>query len=234
MAQPWNILDSVTTDQGVLQLRQRGDRDFLITVGTQVLMNSSLHRSEVALGELSCSHLREKPAPRVLVGGLGMAFTLRAVLDNLPVGGEVVVAELNEVVRTWCQGPLAPLTAAAVDDPRVTVEIADIACLIRARSRAKERFDAVVFDLYRGPHAKTDPKGDPLYGSAAIALTRSILQPGGIFAIWGENYDDSFCQRLSAAGFSVSSHRPGHGGLRHAVFIARLTAGSPGIQKRRS
>lgn len=222
MAQPWKVLDSVEVDEGTLQLRQRGDRDFLITIGTQVLMNSSLHRSEVALGELACSPLRLQAAPRVLVGGLGMGITLRAVLDNLPPSARVLVAELNPVVVEWCKGPLAPLTAGAVNDPRVTVEIGDVADAIRKRGSSGERFDAVVFDLYRGPHAKTDKLADPLYGSIAIEMTRSILKPGGTFAIWGENYDAAFDKRLQTAGFSVSSHRPGHGGLRHVVFLARL------------
>ncbi|MBJ6727599.1 spermidine synthase [Geomesophilobacter sediminis] len=231
MAQPWKVLDRIETEEGPLELRQRGARDFLITIGTQVLMNSALHRSEMALGELACGHLKDAAAPRVLVGGLGMAFTLRAVLDQLPPTAEVVVAELNPVVVTWCRGPLAELTAGAVNDPRVKVEIGDVAAIIRKRSGSPERFDAVVFDLYRGPHAKTDKIADPLYGSVAIEVTRSVLKTGGIFAIWGENYDAAFDKRLQAAGFSVSSHRPGYGGLRHVVFLAKMKAREAGRRR---
>lgn len=222
MAQAWKVLDSVRTDEGTLELRQRGESDFLITVNNLVLMNSSLHRSEVALGELSCGHLKQQAGPRVLVGGLGMAFTLRAVLDQLPASGRVVVAELNPVVLEWCRGPLAPLTGGAASDPRVSVQIADVAELIRKSAMGRERFDAVVLDLYRGPHAKSHKVEDPLYGSIAIEMTRAALKPGGVFAVWGENYDQAFEKRLSAAGFSVLSERPGHGGLRHVVFVARL------------
>jgi spermidine synthase len=222
MAQPWVVLDSVATGEGTLELRQRGEADFLITVNSLVLMNSSLHRSEVALGEMACGHLKQQVGPRVLVGGLGMAFTLKAVLDNLPASGSVVVAELNPVVLDWCRGPLAPLTGAAVSDPRVTVEIANVADVIRKSAIGKERFDAIVLDLYTGPHAKSHKVEDPLYGSIAIEMTRAALKPGGVFAVWGENYDQGFDKRLKAAGFSVSSDRPGRGGLRHVVYLARI------------
>ena len=226
MALPWKTVASVLTDEGVLELRQRGERDFLITVGGLVLMNSSAHRSEVALGQLGCAHLKTHASPRVLVGGLGMGYTLKAVLDNLPDTGRVVVAELNPVVREWCRGPLALLTHGAVDDPRVTVVIDDVAHLVRrsAIGGQEEGFDAVVFDLYKGPHHRTDKRDDPLYGSRAIEHVRAALKPGGVFTIWGENFDAGFDKRLREAGFSVTSERPGRGGLRHVVFVAKLQA----------
>lgn len=218
MAIPWTILDTVATAEGPLQLRRRGEKDFLITLGPQVLMNSHAHRSEVALGETACRQLKDAPQPRVLVGGLGMGFTLRAVLDQLPATATVVVAELTAAVVAWCRGPLVGLTAGAVLDPRVRVALGDVS--ERLRQCASGELDAIVFDLYRGPHSKTDPKGDPLYGSRAIAQAWRALKPGGVFAIWGENYDAAFVQRLEAAGFIVSCSRPGRGGLRHAVFRA--------------
>lgn len=222
MAQPWKIIESVPTEEGVLELRQRGEKDFLITVGGLVLMNSLAHRSEVVLGELGCRHLKKHPAPRVLVGGLGMGFTLRAVLDTLPATATVVVAELNPVVLKWCRGPLAILTGGAASDPRVTVEIDDVATVVRqhAQDHCPDKFDAVVFDLYKGPHARTDKRDDPLYGSRAIANVRGALRQGGVFAVWGENYDAGFDKRLRAAGFSTTSERPGRGGYRHVVFLA--------------
>jgi len=221
MAKPWKTIESITTDEGVLELRQRDDRDFLITVGGQVLMNSMANRSEVVLGELGCKQLKKHPAPRVLVGGLGMGYTLKAVLDSLPATAQVVVAELNPVVLTWCRGPLATLTDCAANDPRVSVEIANVADLIRRAAKAvpTERYDAIIFDLYKGPHHRTDARNDPLYGSRAIGLAREALKDKGVFAIWGENYDDGFVKRLRTAGFKVSSQRPGRGGLRHVVFV---------------
>jgi spermidine synthase len=224
MAQPWKIIESVATDEGNLELRQRGERDFLIFIGNQVLMNSLANRSEVVLGQLGCGHLQGHAGPRVLVGGLGMGFTLRAVLDTLPATAEVVVAELNPVVHAWCRGPLAVLTNSAVSDPRVTVEIGDVARRIRqsAVQGGEARFDAIVLDLYRGPHLKTHQRDDPLYGSRAIENARAALKPGGVLAVWGENYDEGFVKRLQSAGFTVTTQRPGRGGLRHAVFLARL------------
>jgi len=222
MAKPWKTIESIDTVDGVLELRQRAERDFLITVGSQVLMNSMANRSEVMLGRLGCQSLQDWPAPRVLVGGLGMGFTLRAVLDSLSATAEVVVAELNPVVLAWCQGPLAVLTDNAVNDPRVSVEIADVAELVRRTSQKSSgnRYHAIIFDLYRGPHFRTDPLHDPLYGSRAVANAWSSLEPGGVFAVWGENYDEGFVRRLHRAGFTVGSQRPGRGGLRHVVFLA--------------
>ncbi|MBD1400769.1 spermidine synthase [Pelovirga terrestris] len=220
MALPWKTLDHVLTESGeTLELRQRGTGDFLITIGNQILMNSKAQRSEIALGTLGCQGLQQHPAPKVLVGGLGMAITLRAVLDQLPATAQVIVAELNPIVHTWCLGPLAELTAAATADPRVEVVITDVAELIR-RSPATT-FDAVILDLYRGPHPRTDPRNDPLYGSDAIGRTRNAMTSGGILAVWGENPDTAFEHRLAAAGFSVRVERPGKGGYRHAVWVAR-------------
>lgn len=236
MAQPWNVLDSVATAEGKLELRQRGERDFLITVNSLVLMNSSLHRSEVALGAVACGHLKKEPAARVLVGGLGMAFTLRAVLDQLGASAQVVVAELNPVVLDWCRGPLAFLTENAASDPRVTVEIANVADVIRRSAMNRTPFDAVVLDLYTGPHARSHKIEDPLYGSIAIEMTRAALKPGGIFAVWGENYDQGFEKRLSSAGFAVTTDRPGYGGLRHVVYLARKkeSSAAPGPARKKS
>ena len=224
MAQPWKSIESITTDEGTLQLRQRGERDFLIMIGPQVLMNSLANRSEVVLGQLGCDHLKEDANPRVLVGGLGMGFTLRAVLDSLPPTAQVIVAELNPAVVEWCRGPLAALTDSAVNDPRVTVEIGDVAQRIRrsAVNGGDARFDAIILDLYRGPHSKTHHSDDPLYGSRAIENMRAALKPCGVVAVWGESYDEAFDKRLRSAGFTVTTDRPGRGGLRHVVFAGQL------------
>jgi len=131
------------------------------------------------------------------------------------------VAELNPVVLDWCRGPLAPLTLSAASDPRVAVEIADVAKVIARSAREEEKFDAIVLDLYRGPHDRSDKKLDPLYGQTAIERARAALTPGGVFAVWGENYDLPFATRLEGAGFAVQTDRPGRGGLRHVVYVAR-------------
>lgn len=227
MAKPWKTIDRIDTEEGELELRQRDEKDFIITVGGLVLMNSLSNRSEIVLGQLACKHLNDHDAPKVMVGGLGMGCTLRAVLDCLPEDSDVVVAELNPTVVDWCKGPLALLTDAAVRDPRVTIEICDIAKLVKdvANGKQKETFDAIVFDLYKGPHFRTDKVNDPLYGSKAIGNVHNCLKPGGSFTIWGENYDAGFDQRLKAAGFATSHQRPGRGGYRHVVFIAKKRQG---------
>src|SRR3972149_5657277 len=118
MTQPWQTIDRIATADGVLELRRRGDNDFLIIINGRVLMNSSANRSEIVLGESACRAVAARGRPRVLIGGLGMGLTLRAALDSLPPNAQVVVAEINPVVVKWCRGPLAGLTGSAVDDRR--------------------------------------------------------------------------------------------------------------------
>lgn len=224
MAQPWQTIDRVDTADGVLELRRRGERDFLIIINGRVLMNSSANRSEIALGESACRAVAARQSPRVLIGGLGMGLTLRAALDALPPAARVVVAEINPVVLQWCRGPLAGLTGSAVDDQRVTVVIDDVSSVIaRASQPGAESFDAIIIDLYEGPHAAND-RNDPFYGSRALKVTAASLSPGGVFAVWGENSDAAFERRLAAAGFSVERQRPGRGGLRHVVYLAQSPA----------
>ncbi|MFC1817058.1 spermidine synthase [Thermodesulfobacteriota bacterium] len=227
MAKPWRIVDSIDIDEGLLDLRQRGETDFLITIDSRVLMNSSANTSEIVLAELACEFLKNKKNPRVLVGGLGMGFTLKAAIDNLPADAEVVVAELNPIMVKWCRGPLAHLTGGAVDDPRVKVVIDDVAAVIRyAVMKGKgNRFDAIILDLYEGPYEGDRGRGEYLYGDMALELSSSALKAGGVFAVWSEDPDKAFEKRLKAAGFCVNRQRPGRGGRRHVVYIARKTSG---------
>ena len=228
MAKPWRTVDSIDTDEGLLDLRQRGETDFLITIDNRVLMNSSANISEMVLGEQACKSLKNKNTPRVLVGGLGMGFTLKAALDILPDKAEVVVAEMNPIIVKWCRGPIAHLGGGAVDDPRIKLVIDDVAAVIRnAAIKGKEnRFDAIILDLYEGPHGGAPGRGEYLYGDRAIALSSSALKAGGILAVWSEDPDKAFEKRLKAAGFSVNQQRPGRGGRRHVVYIASKTSGS--------
>ena len=228
MAKPWRLIDSTDTDEGLLDLRQRGQTDFLITIDRRVLMNSSANMSEIVLAELACESLKNKKNPRVLVGGLGMGFTLKAAIDNLPADAEVVVAELNPIIVKWCRGPIAHLTGGAVDDPRVKVVIDDVAAVIRdaAMKGMGNLFDAIILDLYEGPHKRDHGRGSYLYGDMALELSRSALTAGGVFAVWSEDPDKAFEKRLKAARFSVNRQRPGRGGRRHVVYIARKTSGS--------
>ena len=225
MGLPWTPLDRVDTPEGPLLLQRRGERDFLITIDGRVLMSSMNVRSEAALGTLGARGLGARAQPRVLVGGLGMGYTLRALLDALPAGAQVTVAELNPTVVAWCRGPLADLTARAVDDPRVTVVVGDFADVLREAARAPQRLDAIVIDLYVGPDGDT-PASDPLYGVGACERAFAALRPGGVFAVWAEAFHERYARRLAAAGFRVDHERPARGNRRFAVHLATRPDGA--------
>lgn len=222
MALPSELIAAERTPDGVLNLRKRGERDFLITIDGRVLMNSAAHRSEVALAKLGCAGLRARPRARVLVSGLGMGITLRAALDELAEDATVVVAEINPVVAEWCRGPLGPLTAHAVRDPRVTVEVVDVAVLLAAvaKDAKRPRFDAITLDMYEGPPTRVRPS-DPLYGPAALRQVKKALKPKGTFAVWGEIPSPGFEQSLRAAGFRYELSRAGRGACIHYVYLAQ-------------
>jgi spermidine synthase len=154
----------------------------------------------------------------VLVSGLGMGFTLRALLDRVPPTTRVTVAELNPVVVDWCRGPLGPATDKAIADPRVQVEITDVAALI---ARTTSGFDLILLDLYEGPNAASQAADDPFYGAAALARLHRALAPRGVAGIWSEDADAPFARRFAAARFSVAKHSIGRGGRRHVVYLGQ-------------
>ena len=215
---PWRTIATVSTAEGELQLRQRGQRDFLIVIDGRVLMTSNERQSEEALATFACAPLASHPAPRVLIGGLGMAYTLRAALEALPASASVVVAELTPEVLDWCRGPLGVLTGDAVADPRVRVELGDVAAMITRAGRGT--LDAIILDLYEGPHAATQRADDPFYGKAALARSHAALAPGGILAVWSEEPDAGFQRRFAGAGFTVTVHALGKS-RTHVVYVGR-------------
>lgn len=228
MARPWETIASVPTAAGPLELRRRGEKDFLITIRGRVLMTSAAHRSEDALAKLACEGLRNKPRARVLVSGLGMGYTLRSALDELAADAEVVVAELNAVVAEWCEGPLGPLTANAARDPRVKLEIVDVGDLLAdvAEDAGAPRFDAIVLDMYEGPQTNVRPD-DPLYGPSAVLRAKKALTQDGVFAVWCEGASAGFERSLRAAGFQYNLARVGRGARIHHVYLARGSATRP-------
>ncbi len=217
-------LSESPTPDGTLRLQQRGDHDYFITIDHRVLMSSAQHRSEVALGSLACRDLTRRRRPRVLLGGLGMGFTLRACLDALPWDAEVTVAELNPVIVDWCRGPIAPLTGRSLDDPRVTVQVGDFARVLAAAS--PQSLDAVVIDLYVGPDGQS-PADDPLYGRGACARAFAALRPGGVFAVWAEAFHPPYDKRLQSVGFATDHHRPARGAGRFVVYLATRPQDAP-------
>lgn len=223
MAIPWETLDAVETADGKLALLRRGERDFLLTLSGRVLMTSAAHRSEDELARLACAGLGVETKARVLVSGLGMGFTLRASLDAMGPRAKVIVAELNPIIATWCEGPLGALTKNAARHKRVRLVVGDVSDLIRdaAQGPPAGRFDAIVLDLYEGPQNRV-PRLHPLYGMEAIATTGRALAPGGRFAVWCEKPSADFERALGAAGFAFEAKRSGHGGRVHLVYVARL------------
>ncbi len=218
---PWKTIDTVATADGALELRQRGPKDFLIVIAGRVLMTSRERRSEEAVAALACRPIAARKRPRVLIGGLGMAYTLRAALDELPHHAEVVVVELTPVVEAWCRGPLAPLTADSVADPRVRVVIGDVSKVIAATPRGS--YDAIILDLYEGPNAQTQDHSDPFYGRAALARSHAALAQDGILAIWAEELDQPFSRRFAASGYEVVTDKLGST-RTHIVFIGTRRA----------
>jgi spermidine synthase len=161
--------------------------------------------------------LLDTKSPRVLVAGLGLGYTLRAVLDDLGTGAEVVVAELLPPVVDWWRGPLATLSDDALGDPRVRVVVGDVHREIGAAA-GSSRFDAIVLDLFEGPRGEDDP----VLGLRALKRIRRALAVGGVLAVWSEKPEAGFERALARSGFDFECQRAGRGGLRHAVYRARL------------
>jgi spermidine synthase len=218
---PWKVLSTVATAEGSLQLRQRGAREFLITIDGRILMTSSERSSEEALATLACERLAGRKAPRVLIGGLGMAYTLRAALDALPAAAQVTVAELTPEVEAWCRGPLASLTRSAALDRRVRIVIRDVARVIEEARPGY--YDAIILDIYEGPHHPSRRENDPFYGRAALARTYAALAEGGVLAIWSEEGNAVFKRRMIDAGFATSVHHPG-GSRAYVVYLGERDA----------
>jgi len=200
----------------------RRDDEYVILSGGAVLMSSRMHGSEEALATLGCQRARTLERPSVLIGGLGMGFTLRATLDLLPVEATVAVAELLPAVVEWNRGPLGPLAKEPLKDKRVRVETGDVAVTLRS---CIGQFDAVLLDVDNGPAALTDSNNAGLYDSRGIAAAHASLKKVGVLAIWAAREDRKFMQRLRDGGFDVQVQRPGgrliKGGPRHTIFLAR-------------
>ena len=222
---PWTLLDSaqVPGGGGEIRLYQRGS-EYSIRVGSYELMNNRVHGSEDALASIACERLRDRDAPRVLVGGLGMGFTLAGVLKDLGPRGEVVVAELVPAVIAWNRGPLGAFAGNPLADPRVTVREGDVGQVIRSEKAA---FDAILLDIDNGPAGLTSSMNDQLYGAAGLRAAHAALRPRGILAVWSAGPDPAFTRRLQQAGFEAEQvrvrGRGAAGGSRFLIWIARRT-----------
>jgi spermidine synthase len=221
--QPWELLGATRTPDGEdLSLTRQGS-EYVILASGKPLMSSRMHGSEEALAAFGCRDARLRDEPCVLVGGLGMGFTLRATLDLLPPAALVVVAELVPAVVDWNRGPLGPLAGDPLKDLRVRIEIGDVAATIRASA---DRFDAMLLDVDNGPAAFTATHNTRLYDDRGLAAARAALKPGGTLAIWSAWDDRRFEQRLKYGGFTVQVERVRarlkKGGPRHTIFLGHL------------
>ena len=219
---PWEHLDTAPMPGGGgdLRLMRRG-AEYSIMAGAVELMNSRLSGSEQALATLACARLGDRPAPHILIGGLGMGFTLRAALAVLGAKARVTVAELAPGVATWARGPLAGVFAGSLEDPRVDLQVKDVRVLIGAAAAA---FDAILLDVDNGPAGLTRGANDGLYGDAGLGQAARALRPGGVLAVWSATPDDRFVARLERGGFAVEEKRVRAGtngrGARHVIWLA--------------
>jgi spermidine synthase len=219
------LLGETRTPGGDLVALMRHGSEYIIVASGKPLMSSRMHGSEEALATFGCGLARRQTAPNVLVGGLGMGFTLRAALDLLPQDATIVVAELLPAIVEWNRGVLAPLAGAPLGDRRVRVEVTDVLATLRS---SRDRFDAILLDVDNGPHAFTATDNAALYGDAGLAAIRSALKADGVLAVWSARNDRKFEQRLRYHSFHVDVERVRgrlkRGGPRHTIFLGRRGA----------
>lgn len=220
--QKWARLDAgpVPGSGGTMEL-YRGGEELAIRVDGRELMSSRMHGSEDALADLAFDRLGPRPGLRVLIGGLGMGFTLAAALRRAAADTEVVVAELVPTIVAWNRGPLGPLADHPLRDPRASVFEGDVRAPIAARPGA---WDAILLDVDNGPHGLTHEDNDWLYGWHGLKAAYAALRPGGVLGVWSAAPDDRFTRRLIRAGFDAAPipvrARGKRGGQRHIVWIA--------------
>jgi spermidine synthase len=220
---PWILLDSarVPGNGGELHLYQRGN-EFSIKIGGRgELMNSRVHGSEDALAEHTCARLVDCLKPRLLIGGLGMGFTLAAALRQVGEQAQVLVAELVPAVVAWNRGPLGEHAGHPLDDPRVTVREGDVARTLKARQKA---YDAILLDVDNGPEGLTRKENNWLYSIYGLNAAYAALRPRGLLAVWSAGPDRDFAQRLQKVGFEVDEVRVrtrGSKGARHIIWFGK-------------
>src|SRR6201996_3159551 len=219
---PWEKIDTarIPGTDGELRLMRRG-AEFSIMLGSNELMNSRLNGSEAALATLAAGKIEKVARPHVLIGGLGMGFTLRAALAVLGSKAQIVVAELVPAVVAWARGPMAGIFGDSLDDPRVSVQETDVAKVIE---RHPLTFDAILLDVDNGPEGLTRKANDALYDVPGLKMVHTALRRGGVLAVWSSGPNSRFTASLRRAGFAVNEvavRATGKGGgARHVIWIA--------------
>lgn len=219
---PWIHLGSADMpgDGGELRLMQRGT-EYSIRLGNTELMNSRVIGSEEALATMTVERLFGQAKPHILIGGLGMGFTLRAALAGLGTDARITIAELVPAVIAWARGPMADLFGACLDDKRVDIREADVGPLIRAE---RDIYDAILLDVDNGPEGLTRKANDAIYSLAGLKAARKALRCGGVLAVWSSGPDAKFARRLTKAGFVVEETKvranTGRRGPRNVIWLA--------------
>jgi spermidine synthase len=220
----WTRLDQAETSDGNVVALFEHDGQYRICVNGIDLMSTRQHSSEEKLAELACAEIKSTPKARVLIGGLGFGFTLRATLKALRRDASVLVAEILPSVIAWNRNPAFPFAAEEMADPRVEVVCADVVALIKEKPAA---FDGILLDVDNGPSALTSRGNAGLYDRQGLLTARRALRAGGCLAVWSAGADPIFADRMRASGFTVSTQRcRAHlsSGSWHTLFIGRPAA----------
>lgn len=217
---PWIHLDTAPVpDGGELRLMQRG-KEFSIKLDSNELMSSRLSATEQALATIACARLKTD-SPRILIGGYGMGFTLRAALVVTGPLAHITVAELVPAVVAWAHGPMAELSGKSLDDPRVRIHEGDVGDLIRS---GKQEYDAILLDVDNGPEGMTRESNDRLYDLKGLRAAHAALRPGGVLAVWSSAPNPKFTERLRKTGFAAEEiplrAKGPRGGARHLIWMA--------------
>jgi len=217
----WTAVGQALTPDGKIVSLHEHEGSYLIRVDGVPLMSTRQHGSEQKLAQLACAHLKAKPGARVLLGGLGFGFTLKAALAELPPDAGVVVGEILAAVIAWNRDPALRLAADALADPRVIVRQQDVADLIRAEPGG---FDSIILDVDNGPVALSADSNDRLYDSAGLKRIRAALKPEGCLAVWSAAPDPAFERLLTRAGFLVevqACRAYANSGHRHTLILGK-------------
>jgi spermidine synthase len=217
---PFRLIDTATEHGTTLRLYQRGDEFSIRVDKAGDLMNSRAHNSEDVLAELACEHIAGREYPHLLVGGLGMGFTLAAVLSHTVPTARVTVSELIPAVVRWNRDYLGTVAGFPLDDERVFVIEQDVG---KVMSENKNGFDAIMLDVDNGPDGFTREDNDALYSLRGLNNAYNALRPGGVLTVWSVASDSAFTQRMMKVGFEVTQQRvrahPAQRSLRHTIWI---------------
>jgi len=219
---PWLQIDTARVPGADVELRlMRRGADFSMMLGPNELMSSRLSGSEEALATLACRRIEAVKRPNLLIGGLGMGFTLRAALAVLGIDARITVAELVPAVIAWARGPMANIFADSLNDPRASILKADVIEVIRSHPSA---FDAILLDVDNGPEGLIRKANDALYNLKGLKAIRQALRRGGVLAVWSSGPNPLFSKRLRDAGFDVNEvavrATAKRSGARHVIWFA--------------